>query len=339
MTKATEEILFEIGERVFAVPIRVLWKSQEPLPRNGERRSQSRGSDGYEIISRQEYELGDDQRDIDHYSTAQSTDDTIITIKFLEPRDICVETIVDVGLSMQFGTKRVSKGILSAELTGSILACADKTLDRASVTTISATQVEFKVGPRGPKTVFALALAEIIAPPDSIFVEPQVNDNRTFWQSLAAPIHKAIGKQTAEAKTAIPVASGMCEALLGLSKRKSLVFVVSDFLNLTAEEKEALQDAATIHDVICVVIQDERERELPPGPGMYTLRDIVSGKTKTIWLNQANRTQFRLNAQKKLDELTAFFSDANCDWQVFSTEQDMDQVIPQMMQLFGGHRR
>jgi uncharacterized protein (DUF58 family) len=339
MTNSAEEILNEISERVFAVPIRVLWKSQEPLPRNGERRSQSRGSDGYEIVSRQEYELGDDPRDIDHYATAQSADDTIITVKFLEARDICVETIVDVGLSMQFGTNRVSKGILSAELTGSILACAEKTLDRASVTTTSRTQVEFKVGPRGPKTVFASALEAIIEPPDSIFVEPQTKDTRTFWESLSAPLQKAFGKQSAEAKPAIPVASGMCEALQGLSKRKSLVFLVSDFLNFTNVEKEALRDAATIHDVICVVIQDERERELPPGPGMYTLRDIVSGKTKTIWLNEANRTQFRQNAQKKLDELTAFFSDANCDWQVFSTEQDFDQVIPQMMQLFGGHRR
>src|ERR1700733_2688998 len=184
MTNTTEDILNDICERVFAVPIRVLWKSQELLPRNSQRRSQSRGSGGYEIVSRQEYEIGDDPREIDHFATAQSTDDTIITVKFLEPRDICIETIVDVGLSMQFGTKRVSKGILSAELVASILACADETLDRAGVTTVSSTQIEIKVGPAGPKRVFARALTEIIDPPESIFVEPQSKDSQTVRQSL-----------------------------------------------------------------------------------------------------------------------------------------------------------
>ena len=339
MTNTTEDILNDICERVFAVPIRVLWKSQELLPRNSQRRSQSRGSGGYEIVSRQEYEIGDDPREIDHFATAQSTDDTIITVKFLEPRDICIETIVDVGLSMQFGTKRVSKGILSAELVASILACADETLDRAGVTTVSSTQIEIKVGPAGPKRVFARALTEIIDPPESIFVEPQSKDSQTVRQSLTGWVRKALGQPEAKTQTAIPVASGLCDALQRLPSRKSLVFLVSDFLNLTNEEKEALREAALIHEVICVVIQDERERELPAGGGMYTLRDIVSGKTKTIWLNNANRIQYRQNAQNKLDELTAFFSDANCDWQVFSTEQESDEVIPQMMQLFGGHRR
>ena len=166
MKTSKEDLLALIGERVFAIPIKLLWQSQEYLPRNGEHRSQSRGSDGYEIISRQEYELGDDMRDIDHFASAQSGDDTLLTIKFLEPRDICVEAIVDVGFTMQFGTSRVCKSILSAELAASILACADKTQDRTRLTTISPRQIEASVGPKSAKTVFAQGLEHIIEPPD-----------------------------------------------------------------------------------------------------------------------------------------------------------------------------
>ena len=161
-----------------------------------------------------------------------------------------------------------------------------------------------------------------------------------MWQKFAArsPFLQAFTGGKSQPKVATPT-TGLVEALSGLSRKKSLVFVISDFLSLSEAEKEALRDAALVHDVVCVIVQDERERELPPGRGMYTLRDIVTGKTRNFWLNDANRRRFRENAQAKLDELTSFFQDADCDWQVFSTEQEADQVIPQMMLLFGGHRR
>ena len=149
---------------------------------------------------------------------------------------------------------------------------------------------------------------------------------------------KAVSGKAAAGK-AFPVESGKCEALRELPRTKSLVFVVSDFIGLSDSEKQALADAAAVHDVVCVIVQDQRERELPMGRGLHTLRDIVSGETKTIWLSDANRQLFKQNAKKQLDQLTAFLTAANCDWGVFSTEQNADEVIPEMMRLFGGHRR
>jgi uncharacterized protein (DUF58 family) len=299
MKKATEEILSELGERVFSIPVQVLWKTSNPVARNGERASQSRGMDGYEIASRQEYEPG------------------------------------DVGWTMQFGTKRVIKSVLSAELTASILACAAKTQDRTKVLTVSATAVESRIGPRGAKAVFAPAMEAILEPPDSIFVEPQPVQSSKLREKLMG----LFGTQPAAKPAQATAASGMSEALGELGRKKSLVFVLSDFLSLSEADKEALTDAAAVHDLVCLVIQDERERELPSGRGMYTLKDIVSGETTTVWLNDVNRAQFRANAQKKLEQLCAFFGEANCDWDVLSTEQDFDDVIQSMMRLFGGHRR
>jgi uncharacterized protein (DUF58 family) len=340
MKKTTEIVLDQIGDRVFTMPIEVLWKSQELTPGAGERRSQSRGSNGYEIASRQPYEIGDDPRDIDHFATAQSGDDTIITISFQEPRDIAIVAIVDVGWRMQFGTKRADKRIVSAEVVASILACANKTQDRTKVVTVSPHQIEERVGPRGAKTVFAPAMEAILEPPQpaalsSAKQSAPAKQSAGLWARLTA----RDAQTSSPAKQMTRVESGKCEALAELPRSRSLVFVISDFINLSDDEKEALQDAAAVHDVVCVVIQDLRERELPSGSGLYTLRDIVSGEAKTIWLNTANREQFRLNAQKRLEQLAAFFTEANCDWGCFSTEQDADDVIPEMMRLFGGHRR
>lgn len=334
MKKTTEVILDEIGERVFTMPIQIYWKSQEMTPGAGERRSVSRGSNGYEIISRQPYEMGDDPRDIDHFATAQSGDDTIITITYQEPRDITIVTVVDSRLRMQFGTRRADKRTVSAEVVASILACADKTQDRAKVLTFSEHQVESRFGPRGAKTIYAPAMEAILEPPTSLTVPAVKNEGTDLWKMFGSFSRKSASQVTETSQS-----SGICEALLEIPRTRSLIFFVSDFINLSVEEKEALRDAAAVHDVVCVVVQDLRERELPSGRGLYTLRDIVSGEAKTVWLNEANREQFRQNANRRLDELTAFFTDANCDWGIFSTEQDADEVIPEMMRLFSGHRR
>ena len=334
MKKINEEILDGIGDRVFSMPIGVLWKSQEITFRSGERKGVSRGSNGYEIVSRQPYEPGDDPRDIDHFATAQSGDDSIVTITYQEPHDINIVVVVDTGRRMQFGTRRADKRTVSAEIVASILACAHKTQDRAKVITFSEQQVESRIGPKGPKSVFGPAMESILEPPLSAPKPAEKTEGFDLLKMLGSFSRKSVSP-----KTEIALASGKCEALLELPRTKSLVFVVSDFIDLSDAEKESLRDAAAMHDVVCVVIQDLRERELPSGRGLYTLRDIVSGEAQSVWLNDTNREQFRQNAQARLDELAAFFTDADCDWGLFSTEQDADEVIPEMMRLFSGHRR
>ena len=354
MKKSTDNLIDQIGDRVLTMPIGILWKSQALAAGAGERRSLSRGSDGYEIASRQQYEVGDDPRSIDHFATAQSGDDSIITISYEEPNDIKVVALVNVGRRMHFGTRRADKLTVAAELAASILACAAKTQDPSIVTTYSELRIESSIGPRGAKSIFALALESILEPRPSdansagsvrsaadgksigaASETPHKNSNMVSrgWEKLissGAPSSSTSVKQKS---------SGLYEALSELPRNRALVFVVSDFIDLSKKEKEALSDAAAVHDVVCVVIQDLRERELPAGRGMYTLRDIVSGDAKTVWLNDTNRDLFRRNAQQRLDDLAAFFKTANCDWGLFSTEQNADEVIPEMMRLFGGHRR
>jgi uncharacterized protein (DUF58 family) len=132
--------------------------------------------------------------------------------------------------------------------------------------------------------------------------------------------------------------SGLIKSLRSLPKNRTLVFILSDFLDLTEDEKVALKRASLVHDIVCVVIEDQRERELPAGWGPYTLKDMRTGKWKTIWLSEKSRQEFAANHKRHRDALLADLKAAHCQSAVFSTEEG-DAALPKMMLLFGGHRR
>ncbi|MDR3616437.1 MAG: DUF58 domain-containing protein [Candidatus Obscuribacterales bacterium] len=307
MKKSTQIALKEVSRLVCGVAIPVRWKSLNPLPGQGERKSSSRGPNGYELDSRQPYEPGDDPRQIDWVAYAQGDEDAeLLTIHNTEPRDIPVKLIVNVSRSMFFGADSVDKIRLAAECVGAMVRSAEKTEDRVEVITHSETRIEVRVGPSMPKTAFIPAIVSVLEAPED------------------APLIK--GK------------SGLIEALRALPSKRSLVFLVSDFINLSDEEKVAIKRAASAHDVICAVTRDDRERELPPGTGFRTLEDVTTGQRKTIWLSATTRAQFAQNAAAKLAELLKFFRDARCEWRVFYTSQ-RELAIPEMLMLFTLHRQ
>jgi hypothetical protein len=85
------------------------------------------------------------------------------------------------------------------------------------------------------------------------------------------------------------------------------------------------------------MIQDRRERELPPGWGFYYLRDITTGQYKTIFLSQKTRRKFADNFEQHQANLIAALNSAHCKWQIFSTEEG-DAAIPKVIRLFAHHR-
>ena len=65
-TKETQEAISGIIRKIAACPIPIRWRSQTIMPGGGERRSKSRGSSGYDVMARVEYEPGDDPREPRH---------------------------------------------------------------------------------------------------------------------------------------------------------------------------------------------------------------------------------------------------------------------------------
>lgn len=133
--------------------------------------------------------------------------------------------------------------------------------------------------------------------------------------------------------------TGLMRALKAISgQSRSLVFIISDFLNLTEEEKVAIRKAGSRHDLVCICVQDLRERELPSGIGLSTFQDLLTGERRSIWLNRKNRATFAENFQRHQTALFEFFKQSRCDWTVVSTEEGV-AAYPKLMRLFAGHRR
>ncbi|MBZ0240329.1 MAG: DUF58 domain-containing protein, partial [Cutibacterium acnes] len=175
------------------------------------------------------YEPGDDIRDIDWAATAATGGQEIYIIQNFEPRDSRFFVLIDVGLTMGFGTNRTSKRMLAGELAGSIILSAKETADRVGVVAYSDHQVVDFQPPRGAQVSLYPALAAVVEA-----------DERAAAGTLEKP---DADKSVTGFRMALDTVGGYT---------KSLVFIISDFLNLTQEDKAMLFRMAAYHDVVCI---------------------------------------------------------------------------------------
>jgi uncharacterized protein (DUF58 family) len=289
-----QEILRKVVRR--AIP--VTWRSTERMGA-GERKSQYRGKgDDYDGVV--EYTPGDDTRDIDWQAYAMSDGNDLLVHVFRQTSDIKAYVLVDVSPSMNFGTSRVTKRRLAAELATSCVASLDKTKDRVGVMAFSANGLER-------------------------IIKPSIASLRSMFLTAAT----VVGTQQKEG-----TGSGLAKAIKRLPKSKSLVFIVSDFMNMTDEDWLALNRAAKFHDIIAMYVQDVRERELPDvrwgwGPigwltgvmgCFYTLQDW-SGARRTIWVSKKTRALYAANFRAHEAGIKAKLKEARCRSVVVSTEE------------------
>lgn len=304
MKQNSQETIREVLRMVVSTPIPIRWKSGEVMPGSGERKSFFRGSNGYDIQARVEYEPGDDPRDIDWAATAQTGGETMYVTQYMEPRDLTVTILADVSPTMDFGTHRTTKRILSAELAGSAIQSAKKTHDRVGFMAYSRHNV--------------------------------VATQRTM--GAHSSLFPTIAKIIESDGTAGGEGSGLVKSLSALPRQRSLVFVISDFIGVTDEEKRALTRAALIHDVVCLVVRDLRERELPAGWGLYTVKDLGGDERLAVPLTRRTRREFEASRRREDEDLFGFFKQAHCDSALFSTEEGVD-ALSRVMRLFGGHHK
>lgn len=308
MKKETQEAIREAIRMVVSCQIPTGWRTDRPVPSGGERRSRARGGTGFDMAARLEYEAGDDTRGIDWAASAQLAMQTVLVNQYYEPRDMEIWILADVNPTMNFGTVRnITKKQLVAELAASISKSAEETYDRVGFMAYSEIKVESHIGPCSARSALIPVLASLLESEQSI----ESGRDRS--------------------------ASGLCQALLRLPRRRALVFILSDFLNLSSEERQALRRASAAHDVVCMVVNDRRERELPNVFGMVTLTDMRSGRRKSIWLSRENRARYAENFRQHQQALLAFFRQIHCDSGVFSTEEG-PAAIPRIVRLFKGHR-
>ncbi|MEL6135735.1 MAG: VWA domain-containing protein, partial [Bacteroidota bacterium] len=75
--------------------------------------------------------------------------------------------------------------------------------------------------------------------------------------------------------------------LTNVLKKRSIVFVLSDFMNTGEDYQDALSIARRRHDVVGLHLYDDREVELP-NMGLVRVIDAESGQS--TWLDTANKS-------------------------------------------------
>jgi uncharacterized protein (DUF58 family) len=230
---------------------------------------------GMEFAEVREYQIGDDIRNIDWNVSARSGSPYVKV--FDEERELTVMLMVDVSASGSFGTASQLKGEVAAELCAVLAFSAIKNNDKVGLMIFS-DKIEKFIPPRKGKQHVLRVIREIL------FFKPE------------------------DAKTDLNIA---LEYLNRVVKRRSIVFIISDFL--TENYEKALQVANKKHDIISIDIIDPREVELP-NVGFLELEDAETGETVLIDTGSSEiRQSFFSESQEKRDKREKFFKSIGVD--------------------------
>ena len=125
MKRETQEAIRDALAWVVSTPMYVSWRSNQPFPGAGERKSRRRGPTIPDFATHQNWEPGDEVTNIDWVASAQTNMEQLVLRLYHEPRDINVMIVADCGPTMNFGTTEVVKRQFVARLSASILVSAE----------------------------------------------------------------------------------------------------------------------------------------------------------------------------------------------------------------------
>ncbi|MBC8213386.1 MAG: DUF58 domain-containing protein [Candidatus Marinimicrobia bacterium] len=231
---------------------------------------------GMEFAEVREYQPGDDVRNIDWNVTARMGKPFIK--KFDEERELTVMLMVDVSASGYFGTGDFLKSDVMVEIASILSFSAIKNNDKVGLLLFS-DQIEKYVPPKkGKSHVFKI-------------------------------IRELIYYEAEDRKTDIPLA---IEYTLKMLKRRSVVFLISDFID--EYYKKPLQLINQKHDLVCIRLTDNAEKNIP-NVGLTKIHDVESQTYH--WIDTSSdklRNKMQLQIKSKLNNQSSFFKKHQIDF-------------------------
>lgn len=236
-----------------------------------------------------EYQVGDDVRSIDWNVTARFNHPYVKI--FEEERELTVMLLVDVSGSGTFGTAVQMKKDLAIEL------CA--------VLAFSAIQNNDKVG-----VIFFSDVIEKFIPPKK---------GRTHILRI---VRELLDFKPKHNKTNVAEA---LRYLTSVIKKRSIAFVISDFLDTGFED--ALKISSKKHDVVAIRLYDRREQEIP-AVGLMRLFDAESGEVILIDSSKKSvRDSYLKWFRQKGENLKSIFRKSAIDSINIRTDQSYVQPL------------
>jgi len=232
---------------------------------------------GMEFDEVRPYCPGDDTRTIDWKVTARMGQPYVK--RFVEERQLTLMLMADVSASQDFGSGSRSKREAAAEFCALLAFSAIRNNDKVGLTLFHGA-IEQYIPPRKGQKHALRVVREVLAhgeAPESAQSQAAARGGRLGLMPWRRP---------RSARQATDIAQAL-EFLMSVTSRRTICFVVSDFLD--GDYERAMRAANRRHDVIAVLVTDPRELELPP-VGLVALRDAETGRSR---LYDAGSRRFR----------------------------------------------
>jgi uncharacterized protein (DUF58 family) len=205
------------------------------------------------------YQPGDDVRVID-WNVSARMNDAFVKV-FVEEREMTVMLVVDLSASEKFGTRRAAKARVASEVAALLAFSAIRNNDRVGLI-VATDKIERIVAPKKGEKHVMRVVREILG------FEPKWVEDVKARDDAGRPV---LGAATN--------LKGALEALVRVSHRRSVAFIVSDFFDTGYERALALAGAK--HDVVPVVLGDPRDHALPD-VGLATFEDLESHENVVV---------------------------------------------------------
>lgn len=262
---------------------------------------------GVDFADLREYQPEDDIRYIDWNVTARTN--TPYVRQYIEDREITAWFLLDLSPSVDFGTvhSQTIKRMVLIDFVTTLARLLTRHGNRVGAMFYGGSQVERTIPARGGR----------------IQVLRLVND---------------LLKQPRLPRAPFTNLTPLLEGGLNAIKRRSLVFIVSDFISVPGWE-QPLSLLNRRHEVLAVRLWDPREVELPD-IGPIVMEDAETGEQLYVDTHDKKfRARFAEAARRREAALNEAFKRAGVDALSLSTEEDLVRAIVRFAALRRQRRR
>lgn len=248
---------------------------------------------GLEFDDVRAYQYGDDVRSIDWNVTAKGHGTFVKTYR--EEKEQSVFLMLDVSASQTIGTGKQQKIDVGKEICG--------------VLALSAARQQSQIG--------------IICFSDQKekYIKPAKGIEQAY--TIIKALYELIPKST---KTNL--ATGI-RLTLDIIKRRSIILLISDFVDVKYEKELAM--LAKRHDLIVIQLLDMRERKFP-GLGIVPIMDKESGQF--VWINTSGEEFQKEYFEEYLDNQGMVVQICHMYQANYLSIQTNEDYVPQLIDLF-----
>ena len=269
---------------------------------------------GMEFDEVRPYVPGDDVRSIDWNVTARTGEPHVK--RYVEERQLTLMLMADVSASQDFGSSHRSKREATAELCALLAFTATRNDDKVGLALFHG-EVEEYIPPRKGQRHALRVVREVLAHEDArasaTLGGDLVGEGGPSWRArLTAGWNRfTTGRRPRQARESTDVGHAL-EFLMQVTKRRTICFVVSDFLDEGFDR--AMVAANRKHDVIAVLVTDPNELAVPDA-GLVAMQDAETGETRVVDTGSAAfRNEVEERATERVRALELQFASLGIDF-------------------------